>query len=211
MRLSLALAALLALFCAGPATAQNSAPTVDVLDLMVPGPMGDRAQGNPNAPVTVIEYASMTCPHCQRFHTDTYPALKSRYIDTGKVYFIIREFPLDPLAFAAFMVARCSGDRYFEVIEALFAHQEEWAFVDRPVDAMLTFTGPHGVATQQQFEECVGRQDAFEHIEEVATRGYEEFGVEGTPTFFFNGNRIVGEIPIEGIDHIISLLLGSPS
>jgi protein-disulfide isomerase len=87
---------------------------VSMADLLVPGPLGDEIQGQADAPVTIVEYASMTCPHCSHFHETTYPEMKKKYIDTGKVRFIFREFPLDPLAAAAAMLARCAGkDKFF--------------------------------------------------------------------------------------------------
>jgi protein-disulfide isomerase len=95
---------------------------VAMADLLAPGPLGDEIQGSADAPVTIVEYASMTCPHCSHFHETTYPELKKKYIDTGKVRFIFREFPLDPLAAAASMLARCAGkDKFFPLIEAFFA------------------------------------------------------------------------------------------
>ena len=104
---------------------------------MMAGPLGEMALGDPKAPNTVIEYASMTCPHCQRFHRDVYPAFKTKYIDTGKVYFIFREYPLDPLATSAIMLARCGPkDRYFPLVDLLFDHQSDWAFVQDPVTAL---------------------------------------------------------------------------
>jgi protein-disulfide isomerase len=204
MRLFIAIAAFLALLA--PASAQYYGRTVDIPELMMAGPLGDKALGDPNAPVTVIEYASMTCPHCQRFHTETYPTLKTKYIDTGKVYFILREFPLDALGFAAFMVARCSGDNYFAVIETLFDHQEEWAFVRDPARAMVGFVQAYGIG-EKEFDTCIDNSDIFDHIEFVATRGSEVFGVEGTPTFFFNGNRLAGEIPVSGLESVLNQLL----
>jgi protein-disulfide isomerase len=210
MRALFAVAAVLAFFA--PAAAQDYGPAVDVPQLMMPGPLGEKGLGSPTAPVTVIEYASMTCPHCQRFHAETFPALKSKYIDTGKVYFILREFPLDALAFAAFMVARCSGDRYFDVIDTLFDHQEEWAFVADPVDAMVGFLQPFGIG-DKEFDDCINNQDIFEHIDFVASRGADVFGVEGTPTFFFNGKRAVGELSADMVDGILatSLTGGAPA
>src|SRR5215467_9977382 len=96
-------------------------------DLAPAGPLGDQVMGAENAPVTIIEYASMTCPHCAQFQARTFPKLNERYIDTGKVRFIFREFPLDPLAAGAFMLARCAGndnkDRYFALVDTLF-HQQ---------------------------------------------------------------------------------------
>ena len=204
MRAFLAVAGLLAFLV--PAAAQDTGPAVDVMQLMMPGPLGEKALGDPKAPVTVIEYASMTCPHCQRFHAETYPAIKAKYIDTGKVYFILREFPLDALAFAAFMIARCSGDHYFDVIDTLFDHQEEWAFVQNPVDAIITFVQPFGI-DDKGFDACINNQGIFDHIDYVASRGADVFGVEGTPTFFFNGKRAVGELSIDMVDAILATFL----
>src|SRR6202007_355378 len=124
----------------GPAAAQSNstkqtpgdagAPASDAelkAELAKPGPDGDVALGSDSAPVTIIEYASMTCPHCAHFSETTFPELKKRYIDTGKVRFIFREFPFDKVAAAAFMLARCAGkDRYMAVVETLFAKQGEW-------------------------------------------------------------------------------------
>ena len=185
------------------------ADPIPELELMKPDALPDMTIGDAKAPVTVIEYASMTCPHCQRFHTDSYPALKSKYIDTGKVYFILREFPLDALAYAAFMVARCSGDKYFPVIDTLFDHQEEWAFVRNPVDRMISFVQPYGIDSGA-FEKCVDDPDVFDHVEFVATRGGDVFGVEGTPTFFFNGRRAVGELSVDALEQILAPMLAAP-
>src|SRR5262245_3685832 len=103
-----------------PITLAPSSGEVSLAELMTPGPLGDMELGNPNAPVTIVEYASMTCPHCAHFHEAVYPELKKKYIDTGKVRFIFREFPLDPLAAGASAIARCAGkDKFFPLIEAL--------------------------------------------------------------------------------------------
>src|SRR5215213_10434237 len=120
-----ALVAAAALFGSAPlALAQG--PTQE--DLLRPGPLPDLVLGKADAPVTIIEYASMTCPHCATFHKTTYPALKEKYIDTGKVRFIFREFPLDELAVAASMLARCvGGDKSMALIDVLFASQDRWA------------------------------------------------------------------------------------
>src|SRR6266446_193082 len=132
-----------------PAAAQDPSPA----DLLKAGPLGDMVLGDEKAPVTIIEYASMTCPHCAHFHETAYPELKKRYIDTGKVRFIFREFPLDALAAAGFMLARCSAQtvgsapsnpevaksaaqRYYAMIETLFAQQRDWV-VQRPLQPLL--------------------------------------------------------------------------
>ena len=110
---------------------------VSMAELMMPPPLGDEALGSATAPVTIVEYASMTCPHCAHFHETTFPELKKKYIDTGKVRFIFREFPLDALAAAGSMLARCAGkDKYFPMIETLFSQQKEWV-VQKPLEPML--------------------------------------------------------------------------
>jgi protein-disulfide isomerase len=210
MRSLLAVVAFLALFA--PAVAQNAPPKatpqpkadVDVTQLMIPGPLGDMTLGDPHAPVTVVEYASMTCPHCGRFHSDTFPTLKSKYIDTGKVYFVFREFPLDSLAMAAIMLARCSGpDHFFGVVDTLFDHQQDWAYVADPKSALQSFLMPFGVGPQE-FADCLGNDDVFNNASAVAQRGADVFGVQGTPTFFFNGHRVVGEMSVADVDQFVN-------
>jgi protein-disulfide isomerase len=104
------------------------AQTFSVLELEAKGPLDDIVMGAPTAPVTIIEYASMTCPHCAHFAVEIFPKLKEKYIDTGKAKYMMREYPLDGLAAAAFMLARCAGpDKYYPMIETLFAQQQKWA------------------------------------------------------------------------------------
>ena len=171
-----------------PALAQN--PPLD--ELMKPGPLGDMALGNEKAPVTIIEYASMTCPHCAHFHEATYPDLKTKYIDTGKVRFIFREFPLDQLAAAAFMLARCGGskDRYFPMIEILFQQQRDWV-VQRPLQPLMAIAKQAGMS-EQTFNECLKDQKVLDGIEEGRQRASKLFGVQSTPTFFINGKIFRG-------------------
>ncbi|MEO8668401.1 MAG: DsbA family protein [Bauldia sp.] len=181
----------------------QTAPTTGS-DLMTPGPLGDRALGDPKAPVTIVEYASMTCSHCQRFHSEVYPELKKKYIDTGKVYFIFREFPLDPLALAAIALARCAPpERYFPIVDLLFDTQKTWAFVDDPKTALLGVVKQAGF-TQASFEACLTDQKIADGINWVRTRGAETFKVEATPTFFFNGKMERGEMSIAEIDKLLA-------
>jgi protein-disulfide isomerase len=124
---------------------------------MTPGRRPNPGPGGPNAPVTIVEYASMTCPHCSHFHETTYPEMKKKYIDTGKVRFIFREFPLDPLAAAASMLARCAGgDKYFPLIETSSAQQKDWV-VQKPLAADVAIAKQAGF-TQQSFDECLANQ-----------------------------------------------------
>jgi protein-disulfide isomerase len=170
-----------------PALAQNP----PLAELMQPGPLGDMSIGEENASVTIIEYASMTCPHCANFHETTYPELKKKYIDTGKVRFILREFPTDQLAAAAFMLARCGGkERYFPIVETLFQQQRTWA-VQRPLQPLMAI-GKQAGLSEAGFNECLKDQQILSGIEEVRQRAAKKFNVNSTPTFFINGKQLRG-------------------
>ncbi|MHB2166945.1 DsbA family protein [Alsobacter sp. R-9] len=203
--LSLAGAGLMGLaLSAGPAAAQ----TVSTSELAVASPLGDVVLGKDDAKVTIYEYASMTCSHCATFHAKTWPELKKKYIDTGKVRFVLREFPLDPLATAGFMLARCAGnERYYPIVDLLFAQQKNWAFVDKPVDALLGLVKQAGF-TQESFEACLKNQQIYDAVNATRDRG-AKLGVNSTPTFFINGQIQRGALTIEELDKILGPLVGS--
>ena len=182
------------------AAAQTSTGAdVSMADLLVPGPLGDEIQGQADAQVTIVEYASMTCPHCSHFHETTYPEMKKKYIDTGKVRFIFREFPLDPLAAAAAMLARCAGkDKFFPLIDAFFAQQKDWV-VQKPLQPMFAIAKQAGF-TQQTFDECLANQQMLTGLEEQRTRATQKFNVNSTPTFFINGKTVRGALTPEELD-----------
>ena len=189
-----------------PATAQPAppkAPDIAPADLLAPSTLSEQSLGDANAPVTVIEYASMTCPHCAHFHETVYPELKKRYIDTGKVRFIFREFPLDQLAAAGFMLARCAGkDKYFPLIETLFAQQKDWV-VQRLLQPLMGIARQAGF-TQQTFDECLKNQQVLDGIEEVRSRAAQKFNVQSTPTFFINGKLLRGAPTLEELEKQIA-------
>lgn len=187
-----------------PALAQNA--KVDVEQLMADEALPDVVEGQANAPVTVVEYASMTCSHCAAFANNVYPTLKSKYTDTGKVKYILREFPLDPLATAGFMLARCSGDKREAMIALLFAQQKNWAFVDKPLDGLSNIVKQTGMS-QESFEKCLKDQALYDKVNMVRDRGAEKFGVNATPTFFINGKRVSGEMTVDQLDKEITPLL----
>jgi protein-disulfide isomerase len=175
-------------------------------DLATAGPLGDVWLGKADAKVTIIEYASLTCGHCATFHKETYPALKAKYIDTGKVRFTLREFPLDPLATAGFMLARCNGnDKFYPMTDMLFAQQRVWAFTEKPVDALSAMVKQAGF-TQDSFEACLKRQDIYDAVTQVKDRG-SKAGVESTPTFFINGQKRSGALTIGEFDKILEPLV----
>ena len=188
-----------------PALAQG----VDAAALMQPGPLGDVWLGPKDAKVTIIEYASMTCSHCAAFHRTTWPALKERYIDTGKVRFTLREFPLDPLATAAFMLARCDGDaKYYPITDLLFDQQQGWAFQQKPVDALEQMLRQAGIS-KEKFEACLKDQKLYDGVNATKQRGLDTFKVDSTPTFFINGERYKGEMTIDGMEKVIKPILGA--
>ena len=187
-----------------PALAQNVAPA----DLAVPGPLGDVALGPADAKVTIVEYASLTCSHCAAFHKESWPELKKRYIDTGKVRFILREFPLDPLAIAGFMLARCDGEgKYYPITDLLFDQQRNWAFTEKPLDALRSMMRQAGFS-QEKFDACLKDQKLYDAVNAVKNRGMEQFRVDSTPTFFINGQRHPGNLSIDELEKIIKPMLG---
>ena len=168
-------------------------------DLAPAGPLGDQVMGAENAPVTIIEYASMTCPHCAQFQARTFPKLKERYIDTGKVRFIFREFPLDPLAAGAFMLARCADkDKFFPIIDLLFSTQRDWV-VPNPLQPLLNVAKQAGY-TEETFNACLKNQQVLDGIQNVRDRAAKVLNVESTPTFFVNGKRVLGDVSIEDLE-----------
>ncbi|MBI3704134.1 MAG: DsbA family protein [Rhizobiales bacterium] len=197
--------ALLGATSLSPFSSQALAQTVPMSDLMKPDALPDMVLGDDKAPVTVIEYASMTCSHCARFQEATFPELKKRYIDTGKVRYIFREFPLDSLAAAAFMLARCTGEndknKYFALVDTLFHQQRTWA-VERPLPPLFAIAKQAGF-TQQTFDACLSNQKLLDGIESLRTRASKQFKVESTPTFFINGTMVPGAVSIEEMAKVI--------
>ena len=194
---------------AGPSLAQAAATTVPTAELMAEPPLPDLWMGAKDAPVTMIEYASMTCTHCAAFHGETWPTLKSKYIDAGKVRFVLREFPLDPLATAGFMLGRCAGpDKRNAMIDLLFSQQKNWAFVSKPVEALESTVKQAGV-THDAFETCLKDQKLYDQVNAERDKAGQAFKVDATPTFFINGVKHPGELSVEDLDKILAPLLKS--
>jgi protein-disulfide isomerase len=186
-----------------PALAQDAPAPADLADA---GPDGDIMVGSDKAPVTIIEYASMTCPHCAHFSETTYPELKKRYIDTGKVRYTLRTFPLDALAAAGFLMARCGGkDKYMPIVETLFAKQPDW-LVKEPIPPMKEIGKQFGI-TEDQFNECLANQKTLDAIQAVRDHAVQKLGVNSTPTFFINGKRMVGDLSMDQLSKEIDAYL----
>lgn len=175
-------------------------------DLMAPGPLPEMALGNETAPVTVVEYASMTCGHCRNFHVSVWPEIKKAYVDTGKVRFILREFPFDPRAAAAFMLARCVGDdKWYPTVDLLFKTQDQWARAEDARAALqqtMAVTGMSG----KQFETCLTDQALLDKVNAVANKG-KELGVDSTPTLFINGTKYTGAMPFDEFAKVVDPLV----
>ncbi len=180
---------------------------VDIAKLMAPGPLPEMSVGKADAKVTIVEYMSMTCPHCARFHNETYDAIKAKYVDSGQVRFVLREFPFDPRAAAAFMLARCAPEgQYFPMISMLFKQQEQWAAAPNGRDALLQMSKLAGF-TQESFEACLTNQKLLDDVQATMQKGDKEFGVKATPTFFVNGKKYSGEMSVDTMSALIDSML----
>ncbi|HKA65799.1 MAG TPA: DsbA family protein [Methyloceanibacter sp.] len=173
----------------------------DVAALMAPGPLPDIIIGSADAPNTIVEYASMTCPHCAQFQTEVFPELKKKYIDAGKVRYMLREFPLDNLAAAAFMLARCSGnDRYYPMVDVMFSSQESWAAPGVDAKEKLLQIARQAGISKDEFDKCLADKELFGKIVKTREIANEKFQVDSTPTFFINGKRLKGDHQLKDFD-----------
>jgi protein-disulfide isomerase len=192
-----------------PLLARSDGPTEVAVEALMNQPeLPDLVIGNPDAKVTIVEYASMTCGHCKQFHTKVLPDLKKKYVETGKVRLIFREFPLDPRAFAASMLARCAGgEKTVPMISALFDTQADWAFVkENPTPKLFEIAKQAGF-TQESFDKCLTDQALLDKLTAIRTRAAETFGVNATPTFFINGKKLTEPPTMEGFDKTLEPLL----
>ncbi|WP_273725603.1 DsbA family protein [Brucella gallinifaecis] len=207
--ISLAGAAAAGLAFAGNASAQSRSAeaSVDAAKVAEAGKLKDMVYGKADAPVTIVEYASLTCSHCADFAVNTFPTIKEKYIDTGKAKLIFREFPFDPRATAAFMLARCAPeDRYFPMIEVFFKQQQQWAGAADGEAALLQIAKLAGF-TQESFKACLTNQQVLDDVRATMERGSQEFGVNATPTFFINGQKYAGALSVDEMSAIIDKLL----
>jgi len=183
-----------------PALAQGA--NVSPEALLQEGPLPDLWLGDKAAPVTIIEYASTTCSHCATFHNTTFKELKTKYIDTGKVRFVLREFPLNNVDLAAYMLARCSGDdKRYPVVDLLFAQQKAW-MNDKPVASLSGLLRQTGLS-QEKFEACLKDSALYDKMTKARDIATEKFAVNSTPTFFINGQRQVGALSMAEMEKVI--------
>jgi protein-disulfide isomerase len=191
----------------GKATAQDAGAAA----VAKPGALPDMALGPANAPVTITEYASMTCPHCAKFNKDVFPRIKSEYIDTGKVRYVFREFPFDPKAAAGSMLARCiakdDAGKYFAVIDLLFRQQDNW--VSKNTTETFKQIAKQAGLGEQALETCINDQALLDKIMADMKFANEVLKVDSTPTFFINGTMLREGAEFENFETAIKPYLKS--
>jgi protein-disulfide isomerase len=183
------------------AYAQDANPA----ELAKPLPLGDVVLGPANSRVTIIEYASMSCGHCAEFHKTIYPKIKAEYIDTNKIRYIFREFPLDIKAAAGSMLARCVGkddpNKYHAVVDILFATQNDWVLKD--TSEQLKRIAKQAGMSDDAFNACLANQSMLDAMKQGQDQAYEKFKVDSTPTFFVNGSKLKGGASFEDFKKLI--------
>ena len=199
MRVScLAVLLFVAVSFAGAADPARSAPAPADMEM---------ALGRDDAPVTIIEYASLSCPHCAKFHEETLPALREKYIDTGKVRLVFREFPLERTAFLASIIARCAGEkRYFAFIDAFFKKQRAWYSADDPFEALLQIARLGGLSAKD-VRACVEDEALGDGILQTRLDAEQEHGISSTPSFVIDGRTYLGALTLQEIERIIIPLI----
>lgn len=164
----------------------------------------DRILGNPDAPITIVEYASLTCPHCAHFTNDVLPELKKKWIDTGKAKLVLRDYPLDEPALRAAMIARCAPpDRYYAFVDTFFGSQEKWVTARDYRDALARLVKLGGMS-REEFDNCLKNTTLENKIVEGRLIASKELDVNSTPTFFINGTKFTGAPTVEEFDKALS-------
>lgn len=206
----LAAGAVLFLCVAGPAAAQEKGaepppPSGNVADLKLSD--ADFAIGPADAKVTIVEYASLTCPHCAEFHTKVLPDIKKEFVETGKVRYVYRDFPLDRLALAAAMTARCAGrENFFGFIDTFYAAQGQWSRAGNPVKALGNLARLGGMS-QNAFDSCLQNAEVQNAILKQRLEAANEFKINATPTVFVNGDRYSGGMTLDEMRTLLNRLL----
>ena len=172
-------------------------------------PVSEGVLGDAAAPVTMIEYSSLTCPHCAAFQKETLPGLKARYIDTGKVRFVMRDFPLDQIALRAAVLAHCAGpERYPAFVDVFFQQQASWIRAADPIQALKQLARLGGLSAEQA-DACLADKAMEDGVLKSRLEGQQSFDIKSTPTFIINGKSYSGSKSVEEFAAIIEPLLGN--
>ncbi|MDR3435958.1 DsbA family protein [Telmatospirillum sp.] len=163
----------------------------------------DQVIGKADAPITIIEYSSLTCPHCAKFHAEAFPKLKAEWLDTGKAKLIFRDLPWDPLAQATAMISHCSGDRYFAFLNTFFRTQEQWARSQQPLTAIKTIAKLGGMS-EDQVDKCIADNGLLNEINARKDDGMKRYNVDSTPSFIINGKLYSGDMTYDEFAKLLS-------
>jgi protein-disulfide isomerase len=191
----------------GAALGLTAAPRAVLADAPAPQlqiTKDDRILGSPTAPITIVEYASMSCPHCAHFAKEVLPELKRKWIDTGKVKLVFRDFPLDQLALRAAMIQRCAPpDRFYAFAETFFADQAQWVMADDALAALARLAALGGMS-KSEFDACLKNTALENRILQERLVASKDLGVGATPTFFINGNKFAGDPTVAEFDQVLA-------
>ena len=188
-----------------PAHAEESLPTGAPLAsfAMLEKQESDRVLGNENAPVTIVEYSSLSCPHCAQFHTDTLPEIEKKYVDTGKVRFLVRPFPLNESALRGAMLTMCvPKDKYYSFLKVLFSMQSKWALSLDYRESLKRIALVGGVS-EKQFETCMSDKSLEDSLIKHRADATETLKIDATPTFFVNGEKLKGDVSVKEFSEVI--------
>ena len=208
-----ALLGILSVFTLSPGSLQAATPYPLLADAQTVLQIGkdDRILGNPEAPITIVEYASLTCPHCAHFANDVLPEIKKAWIDTGKAKLVLRDFPLDEPALRAAMIARCAPpDRYYAFAETFFAAQEKWARNSDYREALARLAKLGGMG-REEFDACLKNTELENKIVGERLKASQELQVNSTPSFFVNGSKLAGAPTVEEFEKVLSSLAAAKS
>ena len=187
----------------GPVGTAAVAQNDDLGALESPNPLGEIVLGQADAPVTIVEYSSLTCPHCGAFHRETLPELTEKYIDKGLVKIYFRPFPFDPYATAGAMLAHCvSPAAQVSFLDILFKRQQQWIQAEQPMSALQAIAQQAGLS-ESDFVVCLKDQNRLDGIRNIQSRAAEELGVRSTPTFFINGDKLEGNQPLAAFEKVL--------
>src|ERR1700722_1940565 len=206
-------AVLVLLTLAGPVPALAQAPAKPPPTASQANPLeltpGDRLLGNPDAPVTIVEYPSLTCPHCAHFAVDVLPKLKAKWIDTGKAKLVLRDYPLDEPALRAAMIARCAPpDKFYAFVDTFLQDQQQWV-LSKDYKAALARLALLGGMSKTDFDACLANKSLDDQVLKSRLTATQQLGVDSTPTFFINGAKFDGAPEEEAMDAALSKAAGS--
>jgi len=171
--------------------------------------LSEMSIGSPDAPVTLHEYSSLTCPHCAHFHTDALPDIKKNYVDTGKVRVVFHDFPLDNLALAASMIARCAGPkRSFELFDRLYHSQDTWARAEKPRAALVAIARFSGL-TVEDVDQCLSSEELAQGIQSASQNAQDMYSINSTPTFILDGKKIQGALSYDDFKDVLDKALSA--